>query len=445
MWKRFLIGGVLVVALSFAATLTVALNTATSIAEKVFRNTIVVPTGLVTPVYSGGPQTFLVLGSDRRAKAKSAYDRSNPPHSDTILLVRLDPEQGQTSVLSIPRDLMVNISGPHGQYYPSEKINAAYTIGSKLGGSKGGMVLAAETIEHEVFPGLKLNGIIDVNFAGFIKVVDTLGCAYVNVDHRYYNQNVGSAETDFTSINLQPGYQKLCYENALAYVRYRHTDSDFVRVARQQAALARPPELATDRVGGVDLLVAEDFPGLRPDVDEQVAGNREHRRLPVAGVEAHEQQRVAVRRVLAVERVAGVRAAVGAEHQEGLRPAVVFGRDQAFRRLDVAQRREHLGGQVGQPVERHRGGRRAGQGGDQQSGQQKPLPHAPPEPRRAIVRHRLFARRGCNLRPDAGSGRASQVRVAGRSASAAVTAGTLGSCSVRATASCWGCCPRPCS
>ncbi len=96
------------------------------------------------------------------------------------------------------------------------------------------MVLAAETIEREVFPGLKLNGIVDVNFAGFIKVVDTLGCAYVNVDHRYYNENVGSTETDYTSINLQPGYQKLCYENALDYVRYRHTDSDFVRVARQQ-------------------------------------------------------------------------------------------------------------------------------------------------------------------------------------------------------------------
>ena len=85
-----------------------------------------------------------------------------------------------------------------------------------------------------MFPSLKLNGIVDVNFAGFIRLVDTLGCAYVMVDHRYYNQNVGTPETDYTSINLEPGYQKLCYENALDYVRYRHTDSDFVRVARQQ-------------------------------------------------------------------------------------------------------------------------------------------------------------------------------------------------------------------
>ncbi len=117
--------------------------------------------------------------------------------------MRFDPEQGQTSVLSIPRDLMVNITTPTGHVYAKEKINAAYTIGSQIGGANEASVLAAETIKHEVFPELQLNGIIDVNFAGFIKVVDTLGCAYVNVDHRYYNENVGSTETDYTSINLR--------------------------------------------------------------------------------------------------------------------------------------------------------------------------------------------------------------------------------------------------
>jgi polyisoprenyl-teichoic acid--peptidoglycan teichoic acid transferase len=236
MWKRFLIAGVLIVALSAAASATVALNTVSGIADEVFPalNKINAPKGLITPEYSGGAQTLLILGSDRRVGAKDSYDRTNPPHSDTMLLVRFDPGQGQTSVMSIPRDLMVNITTSQGQYYPNEKINAAYTIGSKLGGTKGGIILAAETIKRQVFPGLKLNGIIDVSFKGFIKVVDTLGCAYVTVDHHYYNLNTGSSETNYTSINLQPGYQKLCYEDALDYVRYRHTDSDFVRVARQQ-------------------------------------------------------------------------------------------------------------------------------------------------------------------------------------------------------------------
>jgi|HubBroStandDraft_2_1064218.scaffolds.fasta_scaffold00103_13 LCP family protein required for cell wall assembly len=236
MWKRFLLAGVVIVGLSGAATATVALNEVSSIAHQVFPELshISAPKGLLTPEYGGGPQTFLILGSDRRSGSKNEEERDASPHSDTILLVRFDPEQGQTSVLSIPRDLMVNITTPSGQVYSEEKINAAYTIGSQIGGSNEASVLAAETIKREVFPTLKLNGIVDVNFSGFIKVVDTLGCAYVMVDHRYYNENVGTTETDYTSINLQPGYQKLCYENALDYVRYRHTDDDFVRVARQQ-------------------------------------------------------------------------------------------------------------------------------------------------------------------------------------------------------------------
>lgn len=256
MGKRFAVAAVAIVALSAGATATVALNKITSIAEEVFPklNEINAPKSVVTAEYSGGPQTFLILGSDRRVGAKNSYDRQNPPHSDTILLVRFDPSQGQTSVMSIPRDLMVNITTKTGQSYIKEKINAAYTIGNKLGGTRGGMVLAAETIEREVFPGLKLNGIVDVSFRGFIKVVDTLGCAYVNVDHHYYNQNVGSTETDYTSIDLQPGYQKLCYENALNYVRYRHTDSDFVRVARQQDFLRNLREQIspTNEIGQID-------------------------------------------------------------------------------------------------------------------------------------------------------------------------------------------------
>jgi LCP family protein required for cell wall assembly len=253
MWKRFLIAGALIALLSGAATATVALNTVSGIAAEVFPSTIRVPKGVVSPVYSGGPQTFLILGSDRRSGAKNSEERSDPGRSDTILLVRFDPELGQTSVMSIPRDLLVTITAPNGQVYPNEKINAAYSIGSRLGGVRGAMVLAAETIEHQVFPTLKLNGIVDVNFAGFINVVDALGCVYVNVDHRYYHVN-GGLEENYSEINLQPGYQKLCDHSALSYVRYRHRDSDFVRVARQQDFLRnlRAQISPEDVIGQVD-------------------------------------------------------------------------------------------------------------------------------------------------------------------------------------------------
>ena len=55
----------------------------------------------LTTANDGGPQTLLLIGSDKRAKG--AIDASGPPHSDTMMLVRLDPNQPNTTVLSVPR------------------------------------------------------------------------------------------------------------------------------------------------------------------------------------------------------------------------------------------------------------------------------------------------------------------------------------------------------
>ncbi len=234
MWRRFAVAGVLILLLSGAATATIALTKLNHIANEVFPRTsqLHVAKGVIQASYRGEPQTFLIIGSDRRVGSKDAYDRNNAAHSDTLLLVRLDPAAGQTSVLSVPRDLLTTITTRSGHVYYPRKINAAYTIGSLEGGSDRAAELATETIEHLLH--IKVNGVIDVTFKGFIDIVDTLGCVYVNVDHRYFNEPNGSVETNYSAINLQPGYQKLCYEKALSYVRYRHDDSDFVRVARQQ-------------------------------------------------------------------------------------------------------------------------------------------------------------------------------------------------------------------
>jgi len=254
MWGRFAIAGVLILLMSGAATATFALTRLNKIAHEVFPkgSQIHVTKGVVQAAYSGEPQTFLIIGSDRRAESRDAFDRNNPPHSDTLLLVRLDPETGQTSVLSVPRDLLVTITTKSGHVYYPRKVNAAYTIGSLEGGTARGAELVAQTLEHLLH--VKLNGVIDVTFKGFIDVVDTLGCVYVNVDHRYYHANDGNPEENYSEINLQPGYQKLCYEKALSYVRYRHDDSDFVRVARQQDFIRdlREQVPAGDLIGEID-------------------------------------------------------------------------------------------------------------------------------------------------------------------------------------------------
>jgi LCP family protein required for cell wall assembly len=222
MWKRFLLCGVTVVVLTAAATATAALLQVKQFADTVFtpQNRLHFGSDLIGD--PGGPETFLIIGSDKRAKSTATQDRLSPPHSDTMMLVRMDPNRGQTSLLSIPRDLQVTIDGPNG---PSvQKINAAYSI--------GGSRLALRTVKRVLH--ISVNHVVDVNFAGFRAAVTAVGCVYVDVDHRYFNQNVGTSATNFSSINLQPGYQRLCGDQALSYVRFRHTDSDFIRVARQQ-------------------------------------------------------------------------------------------------------------------------------------------------------------------------------------------------------------------
>ncbi len=122
--------------------------------------------------------------------------------------------------MSIPRDLKVEIPG-----YGTEKFNAAYTY--------GGPKLTLQVVKE--LTGLPINHVVNVDFLGFVRAVDAIGCVYVDVDRRYYHSNVGVPPSEqYSEINVKPGYQLLCGKKALQYVRYRHTDTDIVRSARQQ-------------------------------------------------------------------------------------------------------------------------------------------------------------------------------------------------------------------
>ncbi|GAC1435670.1 MAG: hypothetical protein NVSMB51_05520 [Solirubrobacteraceae bacterium] len=224
-WKRFLIGSVLIVVLMATATASAVLLEVGHVAGFFSHATLPgTASREVSAAQAGAAQTFLVIGSDKRALSSNLQDRNGPPHSDTLMLIRMDPNQGQTSVLSIPRDLRATFSC---KGRPStQKINAAYSCDGAAG--------AVRAIKRNL-PGITINHIIDINFKGFRRVIDAIGCVYVFVDRRYYHSNVGLPPSlQYAEINVQPGYQKLCGQPALDYARYRHTDTDFVRVARQQ-------------------------------------------------------------------------------------------------------------------------------------------------------------------------------------------------------------------
>jgi hypothetical protein len=77
-----------------------------------------------------------------------------------------------------------------------------------------------------------INNVLVVNFGSFKAAVNYIGGVYIDVDRRYFNDNSGPDH--YATIDIQPGYQKLMGQDALDYVRFRHTDNDIVRAARQQ-------------------------------------------------------------------------------------------------------------------------------------------------------------------------------------------------------------------
>lgn len=185
----------------------------------------------LTRVPSSGPQTILILGSDKDPELKDVQ-QGFKGLSDTTMLLRLDPDRDAIALFSLPRDLKVEIPG-----VGTDKLNAAYAY--------GGPQLTLQTVE--TLTGLEVNHLVNVDFEGFARAVNALDCVYVDVDRRYYNKNVGDPTTDYEEIDLQPGYQALCGFDALDYARYRHTDNDIVRAARQQEFLREarakvPPE-----------------------------------------------------------------------------------------------------------------------------------------------------------------------------------------------------------
>jgi LCP family protein required for cell wall assembly len=216
-FKRFLLGALIIVIGSASAT-AVAGWTEVDKVVKAFQNTKPINLkGAITEADAGEPQTILLMGSDKRSKKSSDVRRGliGKPLSDTMILMRLDPHKQATALLSLPRDLKVEIPG-HG----TDKLNAAYSI--------GGARLTVRTI-RSLDPRLKINHVINVDFHGFSKAVNSLGCIYVDVDRRYYNNS-----DTYAKIDIQAGYQRLCGQDALAYVRYRHEDNDLVRATRQQ-------------------------------------------------------------------------------------------------------------------------------------------------------------------------------------------------------------------
>jgi LCP family protein required for cell wall assembly len=189
----------------------------------------------------GTPQTLLILGSDRRPKNNARCKAG--ARSDTIMLVRLDPSKEATAIMSLPRDLKVNIPG-HGV----DKINAVVR-------ARRARSSTLDTVKQ--LTGLPINHVINVTFKGFWRAVNAVGCVYADVDHDYFN-----ASAEFTYINVDPGLPALVRSQG-APVRALPPLRHGPRPIGAPAGLPAPDE-AAGHVHGPDLEARPAGEDLRP-------------------------------------------------------------------------------------------------------------------------------------------------------------------------------------
>ncbi len=178
----------------------------------------------------GQPLTMLVVANDDRAGLSAQAKRSlhlgsldYGAHTDTMLLVHLSSDGQHITAVSLPRDTLVTVpawtdsSGVKHKARKS-KLNAAYSL--------GGPKLMVQTVE--LITGVTVDHYAEINFSGFLRMVDALGGVEVCLAHATKDKNSG--------LNLPAGKQTVNGPQALAYVRARYIDpsADIGRMKRQQ-------------------------------------------------------------------------------------------------------------------------------------------------------------------------------------------------------------------
>ncbi|MCC6498948.1 MAG: LCP family protein [Anaerolineales bacterium] len=194
---------------------------------------VVIPESNLPPAWDGASRiTILIIGLDARDTDTSA------PRSDTMILLTIDPLTKTAGMLSVPRDMWVNIPG-----FGYSRINTAYSSGegNKLPG--GGPELARKTVEQ--FIGVPIQYYAQVDFNTFVQFIDRLGGIDIYNDEDLRLDPVGGG-TDKIRLTCC-GVRHLNGVTTLAYVRYRKSgEGDFTRAQRQQKVILAIRDKALD-------------------------------------------------------------------------------------------------------------------------------------------------------------------------------------------------------
>ena len=184
-------------------------------------------------------KNIMLMGVDERPED---HDMGR---SDTLMVIMLDTNTKNVSLLSIPRDTRVHIPR-HGW----DKINHAYAFGQKE--------LTRRTVEE--FLGIKISNYVMVDFKGFTGLVDAIGGVDIDVEQDMYYRD----SWDGFTVDLKKGMQHMDGKTAIQYVRYRDEEGDIGRVRRQQHFMMA----MYDKISSEQLLIH--IPGLAKQLTSMV-------------------------------------------------------------------------------------------------------------------------------------------------------------------------------
>jgi len=172
---------------------------------------------------------ILLLGLDGGSRKSGTY------LTDTIALVSINPKTYRSAILSIPRDLYVQI--PHSNYHT--KINALYTYGLKNKQLSPGESVDLIRSAVEEITGEKIPYYVIIDFAGFKKIIKILNGIEIEVPQDIKDTRYPGPNYSYETFEIKKGWHHLDAETALKYARVRHTQGgDFGRAKRQQQIIA---------------------------------------------------------------------------------------------------------------------------------------------------------------------------------------------------------------
>jgi LCP family protein required for cell wall assembly len=177
--------------------------------------------------------TILLLGLDKRPNERGTAFRT-----DSMILISLDPATRSIGVLSIPRDLYVEIPRDTviGQSYGFQRINTAYFLGERVREGYGAL-LAMQAVQYNL--GIRIHDYIVFDFQAVIAAIDAIGGVEIDVPRDIVDYAYPDMYTNgYDPLYIPAGRQWMNGELALKYARSRHDSSDFDRARRQQQVIA---------------------------------------------------------------------------------------------------------------------------------------------------------------------------------------------------------------